>query len=214
MSISFGQLHPYGSRGIVSKSFSAFFLLSFLPLLLSNMGSIPGTRELSYGAFALLLLGSLSILLHGWLRKPITEFLFITLQPVSTVLLYCGFVVLFKYIGAAWDLVVLTVLALWSLWLVPVLLPDFSTTYNQEYIKPKSTWAKLLFRYLLIPLFALTPTSAAAYARLSMQLEWMPGVIYGVLVAYLLTFTFQFYLVSSVWPHIAPKSSGQPGDKQ
>lgn len=190
----------------VFKLFFGFVLLSFLPFLLRNMGNIPGTRQLSDGAFVLILFGSFLTLAHGFLKSRFFHFLFFTFLPVFTLVFYFSFVILFEHLGPVWEVVGLTLASFWSLWLIPILFPDFSGTYKKEYLKPQRFWAKTLFRYLVFPIFLLTPTGAATIGRLANKWASAFEAVFVVFIIFLFFFTFQLYIVANVWSNIGPKS--------
>lgn len=195
------------SRRATLKLLGSSLLPILIPLAVVFADKLQAAKALSLWAIGFFLLGSLTFLGQALLKRPLTELLFVVFQPLSTLLLYLSFTVIFIYLGPAWELVGLTMLLFWSLWLIPLLLPNFASTYSNEYRKPKAVWGKVLFRYSLFPLLLLSPVSAATVGRLSSRFSLVPGLIFVALLVLLIAFTFQFYLITATWPNTIGKLS-------
>lgn len=189
-------------KKIVVEASIIFLLLGRLLVFFARTSQTEGVNLLSYFGAILIFVGTITFLLQINLQTRLTEFLFITFQPLSTLILYLCFLLVFRYLGPEWNLVALTVFLYWSLWLLPALFPTFSENYSRQFIKPEAPIAKLLFRHLLVPLLVLAPFGVAVFTRIVTKYHWVLGLIYLALIGIFTVFTFQFYLVSSSWPNL------------
>lgn len=209
------QITPLPRKTVFLVSAVLYGFLIFITLVASRL---QGFEVLSYSAALFFLASWLSVILRLLKTNSSTLFLFITLQPFF-ILIYFSFLTIHVQVGRVdWLFALLTVILYTALWLIPVFFPKFTEAYTKEYSRPRKLWARILFRYLLLPLFMIAPAGVRGLLVLDRVIDQTSGSlalrVYAAFAMLLIAFSLQLSFIAQTWPYIVnPNYSPPPKTK-
>ncbi len=190
-------------------------LYGFSILIACLTSRLDGFQTTSYLAIFCSLIGWASTVLRFLRPNRFSLILFVSFQPLFF-LLYLSFFTLYVLTGKIdTAFVLLTVTLYAALWLIPILFQNFAQTYAEESVRPKELWARILFRYLLLPLLILAPAGVRGVLVLDRFIVQTTGSLslraYATFAMLLLAFSLQLSFITQTWSYIVnPSHSPQP----